>query len=30
MEKITLGPMPFMSVMPTLLVGANVRENQTI
>jgi flavin reductase (DIM6/NTAB) family NADH-FMN oxidoreductase RutF len=24
MEKITLGPMPFMSVMPTLLVGANV------
>jgi flavin reductase (DIM6/NTAB) family NADH-FMN oxidoreductase RutF len=25
MEKITLGPMPFMSVMPTLLVGANVR-----
>jgi flavin reductase (DIM6/NTAB) family NADH-FMN oxidoreductase RutF len=25
MEKITLGPMPFMSVMPTLLVGANVK-----
>ena len=25
MEKITLGTMPFMSVMPTLLVGANVR-----
>jgi len=24
MEKITLGPMPYMSVMPTLLVGANV------
>ncbi len=25
MEKITLGPMPYMSVMPTLLVGANVK-----
>ena len=25
MEKITLGTMPFMSVMPTLLVGANVK-----
>ena len=25
MEKITLGPMPYMSVMPALLVGANVR-----
>ena len=25
MEKITVGPMPYMSVMPTLLVGANVR-----
>ena len=25
MEKITLGPMPYMSVMPTLLVGANIR-----
>jgi len=24
MEKIALGPMPYMSVMPTLLVGANV------
>lgn len=24
MEKISLGPMPYMSVMPTLLVGANV------
>ena len=24
MEKITLGPMPYMSVMPTLIVGANV------
>ena len=24
MDKITLGPMPYMSVMPTLLVGANV------
>jgi flavin reductase (DIM6/NTAB) family NADH-FMN oxidoreductase RutF len=24
MEKITLGSMPYMSVMPTLLVGANV------
>ncbi|MDD1696399.1 MAG: flavin reductase family protein [Methanoregula sp.] len=24
MKKITLGPMPYMSVMPTLLVGANV------
>jgi flavin reductase (DIM6/NTAB) family NADH-FMN oxidoreductase RutF len=26
MEKVTLGPMPYMSVMPTLLVGANVKE----
>jgi flavin reductase (DIM6/NTAB) family NADH-FMN oxidoreductase RutF len=25
MEKITIGPMPYLSVMPTLLVGANVR-----
>ena len=25
MEKITLGPMPCMSVMPTLLVGANMK-----
>jgi len=25
MEKTTLGPMPYMSVMPTLLVGANVK-----
>jgi len=25
MEKITLGPMPYMSVMPAVLVGANVR-----
>jgi len=24
MEKVTIGPMPYMSVMPTLLVGANV------
>ncbi|MBN1166460.1 MAG: flavin reductase family protein [Methanospirillaceae archaeon] len=24
MDKITIDPMPFMSVMPTLLVGANV------
>jgi flavin reductase (DIM6/NTAB) family NADH-FMN oxidoreductase RutF len=24
MEKITIGPMPYMSVMPTLLVGTNV------
>jgi len=24
MDKIALGPMPYMSVMPTLLVGANV------
>jgi len=24
MKKITLGPMPYMSVMPTLLVGANL------
>jgi flavin reductase (DIM6/NTAB) family NADH-FMN oxidoreductase RutF len=24
MDKITLGPMPYMSVMPALLVGANV------
>ncbi|WP_321507891.1 flavin reductase family protein [uncultured Methanoregula sp.] len=26
MEKITIGPMPYMSVMPTLLVGANVNK----
>jgi len=26
MEKITLGPMPYMCVMPAMLVGANVRE----
>lgn len=25
MEKVTLGAMPYMSVMPTLLVGANVK-----
>jgi flavin reductase (DIM6/NTAB) family NADH-FMN oxidoreductase RutF len=25
MEKVTLGPMPYMSVMPTLLVGADVK-----
>jgi flavin reductase (DIM6/NTAB) family NADH-FMN oxidoreductase RutF len=25
MDKIALGPMPYMSVMPTLLVGANVK-----
>jgi flavin reductase (DIM6/NTAB) family NADH-FMN oxidoreductase RutF len=25
MGKITLGPMPYMSVMPTVLVGANVK-----
>jgi len=25
MEKITLGPMPYMSVMPAVLVGANVK-----
>jgi flavin reductase (DIM6/NTAB) family NADH-FMN oxidoreductase RutF len=25
MDKIMLGPMPYMSVMPTLLVGANVK-----
>jgi flavin reductase (DIM6/NTAB) family NADH-FMN oxidoreductase RutF len=25
MDKILLGPMPYMSVMPTLLVGANVK-----
>ena len=25
MEKITLGPMPYMSVLPTVLVGANVK-----
>lgn len=25
MEKITIGPMPYMSVMPTVLVGANVK-----
>jgi flavin reductase (DIM6/NTAB) family NADH-FMN oxidoreductase RutF len=25
MDKITLGPMPYMSVMPTVLVGSNVK-----
>ncbi|MFA6331605.1 MAG: flavin reductase family protein [Methanoregula sp.] len=25
MDKITLGPMPYMSVMPTLIVGSNVK-----
>ena len=25
MSKITLGPMPYISVMPTILVGANVQ-----
>jgi flavin reductase (DIM6/NTAB) family NADH-FMN oxidoreductase RutF len=25
MEKVTVGPMPYMSVMPTVLVGANVK-----
>jgi flavin reductase (DIM6/NTAB) family NADH-FMN oxidoreductase RutF len=25
MDKVTVGPMPYMSVMPTLLVGANVK-----
>jgi flavin reductase (DIM6/NTAB) family NADH-FMN oxidoreductase RutF len=25
MEKIMLGPVPYMSVMPTLLVGTNVK-----
>ncbi|MEI8331661.1 MAG: flavin reductase family protein, partial [Methanomicrobiales archaeon] len=25
MKKITIGPMPYMSIMPTLLVGANVK-----
>jgi flavin reductase (DIM6/NTAB) family NADH-FMN oxidoreductase RutF len=25
MEKITVGPMPYMSVMPAVLVGANVK-----
>ncbi|MDO8871244.1 MAG: flavin reductase family protein [Methanoregula sp.] len=25
MEKITIGPMPYMSVMPALLVGVNVK-----
>lgn len=25
MEKITLGPMPYMSVMPTVLVGSDVK-----
>jgi flavin reductase (DIM6/NTAB) family NADH-FMN oxidoreductase RutF len=25
MEKITIGPMPYMSVMPTVLVGTNVK-----
>jgi len=25
MEKITLGPIPYMSVMPALLVGANIK-----
>lgn len=29
MEKITLGPMPYMSVMPTVLVGANVKGKPT-
>ncbi|MEN6610846.1 MAG: flavin reductase family protein [Methanoregulaceae archaeon] len=24
MDKVTIGPMPYMSVMPTVLVGANV------
>lgn len=27
MDKITLGPMPYMSVMPTLIVGSNVKGN---
>jgi len=25
MDKVTIGPMPYMSVMPTLLVGTNVK-----
>jgi len=25
MEKVTIGPMPYLSVMPTVLVGANVK-----
>jgi len=25
MEKITFGPMPYLSIMPALLVGANVK-----
>ncbi len=25
MDRITVGPMPYMSVMPTVLVGANVK-----
>ncbi len=25
MEKVAIGPTPFMSVMPALLVGANVK-----
>ena len=25
MDKITLGPMPYMSIMPAVLVGANVK-----
>ncbi|WP_325411965.1 flavin reductase family protein [Methanoregula sp.] len=25
MEKVTIGPMPYMTVMPTVLVGANVK-----
>ena len=25
MEKVTVGPMPYMTVMPTVLVGANVK-----
>ncbi|MFA5295501.1 MAG: flavin reductase family protein [Methanoregulaceae archaeon] len=29
MEKIPLGPMPYMSVMPTVLVGANVEGKPT-
>jgi flavin reductase (DIM6/NTAB) family NADH-FMN oxidoreductase RutF len=29
MEKITLGPMPYMSVLPTVLVGANVDGKPT-
>ena len=26
MAKVTVGPMPYMSVMPTLIVGASVKE----